>query len=129
VLFALVAGRGTIMNTVPFTARLYSMIGMGPVVPGQGLEFRQITPSRSTDAGVPTLTVSGQIANISTSSRPVPALRVALRDANDKELQSWMVSVTDQPLPPGATVPFHTSVQNPPDNATGVIVSFAASGG
>ena len=59
---------------------------------------------------------------------PVPKLRVALRDANNKELQSWVVSVTDQPLAPGASVPFHTTISQPPDGATGVIVSFQAGG-
>lgn len=129
VLFGLVRGRGAVMSVLPFTARLYSMVGLGPVVPGAGLELRQITPSRAVDGGVPTLTISGQIANISSTPHAVPQLRVALRDANDHELQSWMVSVTDQPLPPGATVPFHSTIQNPPDGATGVIVSFAPAGG
>lgn len=127
-LFGLVRGRGAVMSALPFTTRLYTMVGLGPVVPGAGLELRQVTPSRSVDAGVPNLTISGQIANISNAAHPVPQLRVALRDGNDHELQSWVVAVTDQPLPPGATVPFHTTIQNPPDGATGVIVSFAPSG-
>jgi predicted Zn finger-like uncharacterized protein len=129
VLFGLIRGRGGVMSVLPFTTRLYSMVGLGPVVPGAGLELRQITPSRAVDGGVPTLTISGQIANISSTPHVVPQLRVALRDTNDHELQSWIVSVTDQPLPPGAVVPFHSTVQNPPDGATGVIVSFAASDG
>jgi predicted Zn finger-like uncharacterized protein len=129
VLFGLVRGRNDVMSVLPFTARLYSMVALGPVVPGAGLELRQITPSRAVDGGVPTLTISGQIANISSTPHVVPQLRVALRDANDHELQSWMVAVTDQPLPPGAVVPFHSTIQNPPDGATGVIVSFAAPGG
>lgn len=127
-LWGLAAARQPIMDKAPFTARLYSMVGLGPAVPGEGLELRQVTPSRGVENGTPTLAINGQVANITSSPHPVPKLRVALRDANNKELQSWTVSVTDQPLAPGASVPFHTTISSPPDGATGVIVSFLPTG-
>ena len=130
VIWGLVGGRDTVMSAVPVTARLYSLIGLGPVAPGTGLELRQVTPSRGIDkaSGAPTLAIDGQVANISGVARQVPQLSVALRDANNAELKSWVVRVTDRPLAPGATVPFHTSIENPPDGATGVIVSFGPGG-
>ena len=131
VIWGVVAGRDVVMGAVPFTARLYSLVGLGPAIPGTGLELRQVTPSRGTDkaSGAPMLAIDGQVANISGVARPVPQLRVALRDANNTELKTWMVQLDQQTLAPGATIPFHTSIQNPPDGATGVIVSFAAAGG
>ena len=131
ILFAiagLVAERQQVMNVAPFTTRFYTLAGLGPAVPGQGLELREVTPSRGADNGVPTLTINGQVANVSSSPRPVPKLRIVLRDANNKELQSWVVSVTDESLASGASVPFHTTISQPPEGATGVIVSFMASG-
>ena len=128
VIWGLVSARDSVISMVPFTGRLYSMIGLGPVAPGAGLELRQVTPSRGVQNGTPTLAIDGQVANISGVPHQVPQLRVALRDAGNNELKSWMVSVTDQPLAPGATVPFHTIIQNPPDGATGVIVSFGPGG-
>jgi predicted Zn finger-like uncharacterized protein len=127
-IWGLVAERQHVMSAVPFTARFYRMVGLGPALPGQGLELRQVTPSRGVENGVPTLAINGQVANVSSNARAVPKLRVALRDANNKELQSWVVSVTDQPLAPGASVPFHTTLSQPPEGATGVIVSFQAAG-
>ncbi len=127
-IWALVAARGHVMSAVPFTTRLYSLVGLGPAVPGQGLELRQVTPSRGVDNGVPTLAINGQVANVSSGPKPVPKLRVALRDGNNKEIQSWIVSVTDEPLAPGASMPFHTTISQPPDGATGVIVSFLPAG-
>jgi predicted Zn finger-like uncharacterized protein len=126
--WAVIAGRWHVMSAVPFTARLYSLVGLGPAVPGQGLELRQVTPSRGVDNGVPTLAINGQVANVSSGPKPVPKLRVTLRDGNNKEIQSWTVSVTDEPLAPGASVPFHTTISQPPDGATGVIVSFLPAG-
>jgi predicted Zn finger-like uncharacterized protein len=127
-IWGLVAARGPIMSAVPFTTRLYTMVGLGPVAPGQGLELRQVAPSRGVENGTPTLAINGQVANISNSPKPVPKLRVALRDGNNKELQTWTVSVTDELLAPGASVPFHTTISSPPDGATGVIVSFLPAG-
>lgn len=127
-LWGLISGRHSVMSAMPVTTRLYSLLGLGPVAPGTGLELRQVTPSRDVENGVPTLSINGQVANISGATLTVPKLRVALRDASNNELQSWMVSVTDQPLQPGASVPFHTTIQKPPDGATGVIVSFAPAG-
>lgn len=126
---ALVVGRPQVMSAVPFTARLYTMVGLGPVVPGQGLELRQVTPSRGVENGTPTLAINGQVANVSSSPKSVPKLRVALRDGNNKEIQTWTVSVTEEPLAPGASIPFHTTISSPPDGATGVIVSFLPAGG
>jgi predicted Zn finger-like uncharacterized protein len=128
VVWGLVVERQYVMSAVPFTTRLYALAGLGPVIPGEGLELREVTPSRSVDNGVPTLAINGQVANVSSSPQAVPKLRVALRDASNKELQSWMVSVTDQPLAPGASVPFHTTISQPPDGATGVVVSFVPAG-
>ena len=125
----LITGRDNVISLFPFTERLYAMVGLGRPVPGAGLELRQVTPSRGVENGVPTLAINGQVANVSSVARAVPKLRVALRDGSNKELQSWLVAVTDQPLAPGASVPFHTTIQQPPDGATGVIVSFAPGGG
>jgi predicted Zn finger-like uncharacterized protein len=127
-IWGLASERQEVMGALPPTTRLYSMVGLGPTVPGVGLELRQVTPSRGIDNGVPTLAINGRVANISSTARAVPKLRVALRDASNNEVQSWTVPVSDQPLAPGATVPFHTSVSQPADGATGVIVSFAPAG-
>jgi predicted Zn finger-like uncharacterized protein len=129
VLWGLIGGRGAIMRTLPFTTKIYSMVGLGPTLPGYGLELRKVTPSRSVENGAPALAIDGEVANISSATREVPQLRVALRDANDHELQVWTITVTEQRLLAGATVSFHTSIQQPPDGATGVIVSFVGAGG
>jgi predicted Zn finger-like uncharacterized protein len=130
VLFWILIGlRASIMSAAPFTTKLYSMVGLGPTLPGFGLELRKVTPSRGVENGAPALAIDGEVANISAVTRDVPQLRVALRDGNDRELQVWTITVSEQRLLPGATVSFHTSIQQPPEGATGVIVSFAGTGG
>jgi hypothetical protein len=59
----------------------------------------------------------------------VPKLKVILRDNHDHELQAWTFAVTDERLLPGASVPFRTSVTQPSEAATGVVVTFAGTSG
>ncbi len=127
--WGLIAARASVMVLWPPAAKLYAMIGYGPTVAGTGLELRKVTPSRGTENGVPTLAIDGEVVNISTVVRDVPKLKVALRDGNDHELQAWTVSVNEPRLLPGASVPFHTTITQPSEAATGVVVSFAGSGG
>ena len=121
--------RDQIVGLWPPAARLYGLIGVPVVQPGTGLELRKVTPTREVDNGLPTLVIEGEVANVSNIARPVPKLKVILRDKNDHELQAWTFSVTDERLLPGATAPFKTSVTQPSEAATGVVVTFAGSGG
>lgn len=126
--WGLIVERDYITKLWPPAAKLYTMIGYGPAVAGTGLELRKVTPSRGMENGTPILAVDGEVVNISTVVRDVPKLRVALRDGNDHELQVWTTSVTDQRLLPGASIPFHTTITQPAEAATGVVVSFAGPG-
>lgn len=126
--WGLIAARADIIKFWPPAGRLYAMVGYGPTVAGTGLELRKVTPSRGMENGVPVLAIDGEVVNVSPMTRDVPKLKVALRDGNDKELQAWTISVTDQRLLPGASVPFHTTITQPAEAATGVVVSFAGAG-
>lgn len=119
-----VSARNQITTLWPPAARLYAMIGFPVAQPRLGLELRKVNPSRSTENGLPTLSIDGEVVNISSVAREVPKLRIALRDGNDHEVQAWTISVTDERLLPGASVPFHTSVTQPNEAATGVVVTF-----
>lgn len=105
----------------PPAARLYALVGL----PVRGLELRQLTPTREIENGVPTLVVAGEVANVSDTARQVPKLRLALRDSGQHELRSWTVTVSDQPLAPGASISFRTSLAEPDPAATDVLVTFA----
>lgn len=122
--WGLIVARADVVSFWPPAARLYAMIGYGPAVAGTGLELRKVTPSRGVDNGTPVLSIDGEVVNVSKVARDVPKLRVALRDGDDHELQVATVAVTDQRLLPGASVTFHTTITQPAEAATGVVVSF-----
>jgi predicted Zn finger-like uncharacterized protein len=90
---------------------------------GIGLVIRKIVPARTPDG----LVVDGEIANPGTVPRDVPRLRVALQDSAEQELQFKTVAPPKRRLEPGEVVHFETPFTNPPDAATGVVVTFASS--
>ena len=57
----------------------------------------------------------------------VPRLRVALLNVRGDEITNWSFTATAAALAPGDATGFTTSYRDPPENARGVEVTFAAS--
>ncbi|HEY0525896.1 MAG TPA: DUF3426 domain-containing protein [Stellaceae bacterium] len=123
-----VMARDDIVAKWPPAARLYAMVGLPVEPPGAGLDFRKVSQTRITDNGKPALQIEGEIVNVSNVARDVPKLRIALKDRSDRELQSWTFPATEERLLPGASVPFRTTIPNPSEAATGVVVTFTSGG-
>jgi predicted Zn finger-like uncharacterized protein len=119
VLVAILA-RDKIVAMWPGAARIYAAAHLGGEQPGSGLEIK-VMPSRTADA----LTIDGDITNTAGTARPVPKLRVALRDLNKNELASKVIDPPVERLLPGAVAHFSTNFPNPSPNAAGVAVTFA----
>jgi hypothetical protein len=77
-------------------------------------------PSRTADS----LVIDGDISNTAGTARPLPKLRVALRDNNKKELDAKTIDPPVERLLPGAMAHFTTNFPNPNPNAVGVAVTF-----
>lgn len=109
----------------PAAGAYYAMLG-APVAasPASGLGFDKVTKRYDTENGLLTLVIEGEVVNLSRVARDVPKLRVVLQDAGKHELQSWSFAVTDEPLLPGGTLPFRTSIAQPNAEATGFVVTF-----
>lgn len=106
----------------PGLARYYQMAGLSVAQGMPALDIKVSTPTYDTENGLPTLVIEGEVVNQSKVTQQVPKLRIILRDKDHHELQSWVFSVSDMPLMPGSSVPFRTSVSQPNEQATGVLV-------
>jgi len=120
VLVAVWAARDAIMKTWPSTVAFYRGVRLADPA-GAGLRVT-VDPARTAD----TLVVNGKITNTAATARPIPRLRVALRDGNNAEVASQMIDPPRASLAPGATAGFSTVFKNPDSAATGVAVTFAA---
>jgi predicted Zn finger-like uncharacterized protein len=119
---AAVIGRRQVVARFPQTAPAYAFLGLPVARSESGLKIRKIEPTRSGDG----LVIEGEIANIGKVPRAVPRLRVALRDARDREVQSKIIAPPQSRLKPGEIEHFKTVFERPNEAATGVLVTFAS---
>ena len=121
VLAGVIVARGAVVALWPAAARLYALAGLAAEPPGTGLKIEKLTPSRTPDG----LVIEGDIANGGKTAQDLPRLRVALRDAFEKEVQFKIVDPPQPRLAPGAVAHFRTPFDHPDDAAKGVVVTFA----
>ncbi len=119
--------RDEVIRLWPPSARLYQLVGLAAPQPGDWYQIRA-EPRRDEENGVPRLVIKGEVINSSSVAQEVPKLKVLLRDASNRIVQSWTFSVSDERLLPGASVPFTTSVVRPNEAATGMTVTVAGTG-
>lgn len=120
VVAGIVVARGAVVAIWPPAARLYTLAGL-PVEPADaGLKVEKLAPSRTPDG----LMIEGDITNTGRTAHDIPQLRVALRDAADKEVQFKIVDPPRPRLPPGAVAHFKTPFEHPDEAAIGVVVTF-----
>ena len=81
-----------------------------------------------TDNGVKTLSVTGEIVNVTDEERPVPPIRVALRSSDATELHAWTCDPGVTSLKAGETHAFKEVLAKPPGEAAEFEVRFADSG-
>jgi predicted Zn finger-like uncharacterized protein len=123
IVFALVEYRQTVAAMWPKTASLYSTIGMKVNV--LGLDIRDVAPSQTVEAGAPLLEVKGRVVNIADHRIPVPKVRVALFDAEEREIYHWAFEPGLGVLDPGGAGDFVTRLPSPPREAKNIVVRFA----
>ena len=69
----------------------------------------KVTPTRNDDG----LVIEGEIANLGSTPRDVPRLRLALRDATEKEVQFEVVDPPRAQLQPGEVAHFSAPFAHP----------------
>ena len=121
VLAGVVVARGAIVALWPPAARFYALAGFAAEPPWTRLKIEKLAPSRTPDG----LVIEGDIANNGKTTQNLPRLRVALRDASEKEVQFKIVDPPQPRLAPGAVAHFKTPFDHPDEAAKGVVVTFA----
>ena len=121
-----VAARGAIVRHVPATARLYAAIGLP--VNLRGLDLRHVTSTLIGEGAQRVLAVEGEIANLALAEAAVPAIGVAVRGPDGRNIYSWTAPAPKARLAAGETVPFRARLAAPPESARDVVVRFEPAG-
>jgi predicted Zn finger-like uncharacterized protein len=127
-LAALIAGRDEIASRVPAMISLYEKLGLSLEVP-LGIEFRGLASEQRVAEGRSVLVVMGEISNISAQRRAVPPIRVAVLDAQRRELKHGLFDPPEAALAPGGVARFEVAMAAPPEGASDVEVSFGLESG
>lgn len=121
-----IPARESVVRAIPDTARLYAMIGLPVNV--RGVEFSQFIAERSTVAGLPVLTIEGNVSNVVDRTVSLGPLRLALMGAQGEELFVWRVEPEADMLDPEQSVAIASELTAPPPNVDGVAVRFLQDG-
>jgi len=121
-----VAAREKVVAMAPFTAPAYAAIGLPVNVRGLAIED---VSARLGEAGEKkVLVVEGWIVNLRPNRTTSPDLRIALRDADGRELYVWATHAPTSQLERAQRVRFAARLEAPPEGAKDAIVKFVAVG-
>lgn len=121
--------REMIIEMIPATEGIYSMVGLGDDTLGAGLSINDVKSSRESIGGKDVLVVRGLIVNVSKRERPVPMLELRLSDLDGKLVQSEQTSPLKKRLTVGDKIGFKIQVENPSALARKLEVTFIEEGG
>jgi len=128
-----------LINLWPPVAKVYDMIGLDVPHVGEGLDIRELPPTREDEDGVDVLVVRAEIVNISEEPRVLPYLLIELLDPLDRVVQRKKVPLIydeskvpagaempmeQQMLPVGESLTVETKIRRPNPTATRLQVTF-----
>jgi hypothetical protein len=119
-----VAERAAIVRAAPAAARLFAAIGLP--VNLRGLALEAVQANLSDADGKQMLTVEGAVVNLRNETTESPPLRIALRDAQKREIYVWTAEALTAKLGPGERATFRTRLAAPPQGALDIMVRFAS---
>jgi hypothetical protein len=115
----------------PANDYLYDMMGLHVMLPGDGLKRELTRTAMETVADVDHVIATGLITNISDKEQPLPQVVVQLIDANEKVLNSKVMTMEKASLAPGEVLQFKAVFDGAPATARKVRTEwggFAAPG-
>ena len=116
--------RGMVMDLLPLTKGIYEMIGLDEKA-GAGLKLSKPKIDYGTDKDKPILVVQGVITNVSEDPRPVPMIKVLLRDSDKNDIQTKVAPPLRNELPAGKRMRYKITVVEPSPRARSIAVIFA----
>jgi hypothetical protein len=121
-----IAARAAIVSIAPPTGAAYALAGMP--VNLRGLAIADVRATTQKPNNLHELLVTGEIANLRDKETPAPALRLALRADDGRELYVWTARSRKSRLSARERVTFRARLAAPPAGVRDVLVKFAAPG-
>ncbi|MFC3675018.1 zinc-ribbon domain-containing protein [Ferrovibrio xuzhouensis] len=119
--------RNELIAFYPPLAKLYEQLGI-PVDAADwlGLELHNLKSSTIIEGGQTKIAVSGEVVNVGKRVHTVPAIRVAMRGAGNKELNAYTLTLQQPSVAAGEKLTFDVKLPAPKDEVTDLEVAFAS---
>jgi hypothetical protein len=121
---AAIGAREKIVRLAPVAARGYAAIGLP--VNLRGLAFNDLHTSLLETEGRRVLTIEGALVNLRGQKTEVPDMRIAVLDADEREIYVWTTRPPKAALEPREETSFRLRLASPPPGAREVMVRFAS---
>ncbi len=116
--------RYPITRAMPFMKHVYKILHIRSVIPGEGLEFKNITRREVEQDYVRKLEIKGFVVNASEIQREIPMILVKLVDDNANVVQETKVFPPVDFVAPGMSTSFEVLVDSPSSSAKYVVTTF-----
>lgn len=119
---AAVTGRERIVAIFPDFAGIYELIGLK--VNLRGLDFQNVAAHQEMDGSTPVLLVEGDIINLDSESKSLPAVRVTLKSSTGRDVYAWNYTLPQLNIDQMGKAHFKTRLLAPPEASVTVEVRF-----
>ncbi len=116
--------RYEVVRTAPFMNSVYKFVGVKAKIPGEGLEFQNVTWNSVDEGGNLRLEVKGFIYNPTDKEIEVPIMRVEMLDKDALMLQSVNQKPSLTSLKPGGRLAVSVVIKTPVPDAKYVYMTF-----
>lgn len=117
--------RYDIVRVAPFMEKAYAICGFECIVPGEGLEFENITRTEFEEDYVSKMEIRGFISNVSPNTLEIPTIRVEMLDKNAQALQILYQEAPVKRVSAASRVAFRIVVDKPSTFTKFVYLTFS----
>jgi hypothetical protein len=105
----LIFGRNMIMTLWPQSEKGYALLGLSTTLPGAGLSVSNLTSFLQQEGTTEMLIIEGDITNTSSTTQPLPPLKIRLMNKTSQPVDHWDHSFPIASLPQGQFIHFETA--------------------
>ncbi|MBE6443182.1 MAG: hypothetical protein E7020_00750 [Alphaproteobacteria bacterium] len=124
VLLSMYNNRYQIVRELPFFNGFYRMLGIKAKIPGEGLEFQNVSWNFVADKENTRLEIKGFIYNLTDKDIDVPTIHIEILDKNTSLLQSSNRNSKQGVVSPNTKIPLSLTINNPAPTAKYVYLTF-----
>ena len=113
ILLSLLSYKYEVVRAVPFMNSVYSIFNIDAKIPGEGLEFQNVSRTEYEDDFVKKLEVNGFIFNKTNKTLDIPLVKINMLDKDTRNIQTLNKATKSRSVNANAMIPFKFIITKP----------------